>query len=68
MNLRSIDLNLLTIFDAVIREENYTRAAENLCMSQPAVSDAVVRLRHLFKDELFVRTGRGVRPTPRALQ
>jgi DNA-binding transcriptional LysR family regulator len=68
MNLRRIDLNLLTIFDAVIREQNYTRAAENVCMSQPAVSDAVVRLRHLLKDELFVRTGRGVRPTPRALQ
>jgi DNA-binding transcriptional LysR family regulator len=66
MNLRSIDLNLLTVFDAVMREGNLTRAAANIGMSQPAISDAVARLRHLLKDDLFIRTGHGVRPTPRA--
>jgi DNA-binding transcriptional LysR family regulator len=66
MNLRSVDLNLLTVFDAVIREGNLTRAAANVGMSQPAMSDAVARLRHLLKDDLFIRTGHGVRPTPRA--
>ena len=66
MNLRKIDLNLLTVFDAVMREGNFTRAAQNIGMSQPAVSDAVSRLRYLLKDDLFVRTGHGVRPTTRA--
>ncbi len=66
MNLRSIDLNLLTVFDAVMREGNLTRAAANIGMSQPAMSDAVARLRHILKDDLFIRTGHGVRPTPRA--
>lgn len=68
MNLRKIDLNLLTVFDAVMQERNLTRAAERIGMSQPAVSDAVGRLRHVLKDDLFVRTGHGVRPTPRAQQ
>ncbi len=63
MNLRKVDLNLLTVFDAVMREGNFTRAAENIGMSQPAVSDAVSRLRYLFKDDLFIRTGHGVKPT-----
>lgn len=66
LNLRSIDLNLLTVFDAVMEERNLTRAAARIGMSQPAVSDAVSRLRHLFRDELFIRTHRGVRATPRA--
>ena len=66
LNLRSIDLNLLTVFDAVMEEGNLTRAAARIGMSQPAVSDAVARLRHLLRDELFIRTHRGVRATPRA--
>jgi DNA-binding transcriptional LysR family regulator len=66
VNLRRIDLNLLTVFDAVMREGNLTRAAANIGMSQPAMSDAVARLRHVLKDDLFIRTGHGVRPTPRA--
>ncbi|KGE02640.1 LysR family transcriptional regulator [Pseudohaliea rubra] len=66
LNLRSIDLNLLTVFDAVMQEGNLTRAAARIGMSQPAVSDAVARLRHLLRDELFLRTHRGVRATPRA--
>lgn len=68
MNLRSVDLNLLTVFDAVMREGNLTRAAAKLGMSQPATSDAVSRLRHLLRDDLFIRTGHGVRPTARALE
>jgi len=66
MNLRSVDLNLLTVFDAVMTEGNITRAAEKIGMSQPAMSIAISRFRHITKDELFERTGRGVRPTPRA--
>jgi len=68
MNLRSVDLNLLTIFDAIITELNLSRAAEKIGMTQPAMSAALGRLRVTLKDELFVRTGRGVRPTPRALE
>jgi DNA-binding transcriptional LysR family regulator len=67
MNLRSVDLNLLTVFDAVMTEGNLTRAAEKIGMSQPAMSIAISRFRHIAKDELFERTGRGMRPTPRAL-
>lgn len=66
--LRSQDLNLLPIFDALINEENLTKAAESLGMSQPAVSNALNRLRLSLKDELFVRTGRGLRPTQRAIE
>ncbi len=43
--LRGVDLNLLTVFDAVMQEQNITRAAHNLGMSQPAVSNAVARLK-----------------------
>lgn len=66
MNLRSIDLNLLTVFDAIMTEGNMTRAAEKISMTQPATSLALSRLRHIVGDELFIRTGRGVKPTPRA--
>ncbi|WP_413111202.1 transcriptional regulator LeuO [Thaumasiovibrio sp. DFM-14] len=66
--LRSVDLNLLTVFDAVMQEQNITRAAHNLGMSQPAVSNAVTRLKVMFNDELFMRHGRGIQPTQRAKQ
>lgn len=66
--LRSVDLNLLTVFDAVMQEQNITRAAHNLGMSQPAVSNAVARLKVMFNDELFIRHGRGIQPTQRAKQ
>lgn len=56
--LRMVDLNLLTVFDAVMQEQNITRAAHTLGMSQPAVSNAVSRLKVMFNDELFVRYGR----------
>ncbi len=67
-NLRGVDLNLLTVFDAVMQEQNITRAAHNLGMSQPAVSNAVARLKVMFNDELFIRHGRGIQPTQRAKQ
>lgn len=60
--LRTVDLNLLTVFDAVMQEQNITRAAQTLGMSQPAVSNAVARLKVMFNDELFVRYGRGFSP------
>lgn len=62
--LASIDLNLLTVFDAVMRERSTTRAGKRLGLSQPAVSHALGRLRHMLKDELFVRAPLGMMPTP----
>jgi DNA-binding transcriptional LysR family regulator len=66
VNWNTLDLNLLVIFDAVMQEKNLTRAGRRIGMSQPAVSHALARLRHMLKDELFVRTPEGMRPTPRA--
>jgi DNA-binding transcriptional LysR family regulator len=66
LNFRTLDLNLLRIFDAVMAEESLTRAAVGLSMTQPAVSHALKRLREAVGDELFTRTAFGVRPTPRA--
>lgn len=67
MNLRSIDLNLLVAFDALVSERSATRAANALGVTQPAVSHALKRLRHLFKDDLLVRGPHGMQPTGRAL-
>src|SRR6201992_1388756 len=64
----NLDLNLLLVFDAVLRERSVVRAADNLAISQPAVSHALNRLRHALKDRLFVRTPAGMSPTPRAEQ
>ena len=64
LNLRSIDLNLLPVFEAAYEEATLSRAAERLAMTQSAVSHALSRLRIVFSDELFVRQGRGVVPTP----
>jgi DNA-binding transcriptional LysR family regulator len=66
MNWNTFDLNLLIVFDAIMHEKNLTRAGKRLGMSQPAVSHTLARLRHMLKDELFVRTPEGMRPTPRA--
>ncbi len=66
-NFRSLDLNLLRVFDEVMAERNLTRAANNLAITQPAVSNALRRLRELLGDELLVRKGHGVEPTPRAV-
>jgi DNA-binding transcriptional LysR family regulator len=66
MNYDKVDLNLLKVFDAVMTELNVTRAAVRLRMTQPAVSNALNRLRRLFNDELFIKVPSGVTPTPRA--
>ena len=66
--LHAIDLNLLVVFDAIMRERSVTRAGQRLGLSQPAMSHALTRLRHMLKDELFVRSPNGMVPTPRAEQ
>ena len=66
-NFRTLDLNLLRVFDQVMAERNLTRAGRNLSMTQPAVSNALNRLRDAMGDKLVVRSGFGVEPTPRAL-
>ena len=66
-NFRTLDLNLLRVFDQVMAERNLTRAARNLSMTQPAVSNALNRLRDAIGDRLVTRSGYGVEPTPRAL-
>jgi len=68
MNFRTLDLNLLRVFDEVMAERNLTRAAHKLSMTQPAVSNALRRLRDALDDELVVRAGHGVEPTPAARQ
>lgn len=67
LNFRSLDLNLLRVFDEVMAERSLTRAAQKLSITQPAVSNAMRRLREVVGDELVVRSGQGVEPTPRAL-
>lgn len=67
MDIRSVDLNLLVIFDAMARHRSVIRTAELVGLSQPATSAALARLRKLFDDPLFVRGGTEMQPTPRAL-
>lgn len=67
-SLRTFDLNLLKVFDAVMGERSLTRAAHQLALTQPAISNALRRLREAVGDELLVRQGRGLEPTPRALE
>ncbi|TAL63949.1 MAG: LysR family transcriptional regulator [Burkholderiaceae bacterium] len=66
-NFRTIDLNLLRVFDEVMAERSLTRAARNLALTQPAVSNALRRLRETLGDDLVRRGGQGMVPTPRAL-
>jgi DNA-binding transcriptional LysR family regulator len=66
MELKTFDLNLLVVFEAVLRERGVTKAGEKLGLSQPAMSHALNRLRWMLKDQLFVRTPEGMMPTPRA--
>jgi DNA-binding transcriptional LysR family regulator len=68
MNLTTFDLNLLVVFEAILRERSVTRAGERLGLSQPAMSHALNRLRWMLKDQLFIRTPEGMAPTPRAEQ
>jgi len=65
-NLAAFDLNLLKVFDAMLREGSTVRAGERLGLSQPAVSAALKRLRHAIGDPLFVRHGQRLVPTSRA--
>jgi DNA-binding transcriptional LysR family regulator len=66
-DIRSLDVGMLRTFDALVREQNVSRAAARLFLSQPAVSASLNRLREVFGDPLFTRTSRGVVPTERAL-
>lgn len=66
MQLKTFDLNLLVVFEAVLRERSVTKAADKLGLSQPAMSHALNRLRWMLKDQLFIRTPEGMMPTPRA--
>jgi DNA-binding transcriptional LysR family regulator len=67
INFRTLDLNLLKVFDIVMVERNVTRAASRLAMTQPAVSNALRRLREATHEELFVPNPSGVTPTAHAL-
>ena len=68
MNVNRVDLNLLVYLDALLRERNVTKAAHQLSLSQPAMSNGLRRLRELFDDPLLVRTSEGMTPTERALE
>ena len=68
MNVNRVDLNLLVYLDALLRERNVTQAANQLNLSQPAMSNGLRRLRELFDDPLLVRTSDGMAPTERALE
>ena len=65
--MRPQELNLLVIFDTIMTEKSITRAAERLSMTQPAVSNAVARMRANWKDDLFVKDGRNIQPTSYAI-
>ena len=66
LNFRTLDLNLLRVFDVVMAERNLTRAAERLSITQPAVSNALKRLKDSVGEDLLTRVSTGVKPTPRA--
>jgi DNA-binding transcriptional LysR family regulator len=68
MNLARIDLNLLVYLDVLLREGSVTRAAAQLNITQPAMSNGLKRLRDLFNDPLLIRTSEGMRPTARGLE
>jgi DNA-binding transcriptional LysR family regulator len=68
MELHEIDLNLLIIFNQLLVERRVSKVADNLGISQPAVSNSLAKLRKLFGDELFLRTPKGMEPTPFADQ
>lgn len=68
MELKNVDLNLLLVFQQILKEKRVSTVAETLNMTQPGVSNALKRLRTLLNDELFLRTARGMEPTPYALR
>ncbi len=66
--MSKLDLNLCVIFDTIMQERSITAAADRLAMTQPSVSNAVSRMRYSWNDPLFVKHGRGVKPTPFATE
>ncbi|RWK43691.1 LysR family transcriptional regulator [Mesorhizobium sp.] len=68
MSFNDLDLNLLRVFDVMMREGSVTRTAHELGRTQSAISHSLSRLRHLFHDKLFTRDGGVMRPTPRAVE
>ena len=66
MNISRVDLNLLVYLDVLLREQNVTKAADQLGITQPAMSNSLRRLRDLFNDPLLIRTSQGMSPTERA--
>jgi DNA-binding transcriptional LysR family regulator len=62
--MSKLDLNLMVIFDAIMQEQSVSSAAKRLSMTQPSVSNALSRMRHVYKDPLFIKDGRGIKPTP----
>lgn len=68
MDLEEVDLNLLIVFRQMLIEKRVSKVAENLGLTQPAISNALARLRKLLGDELFTRTPQGMEPTPYAEQ
>lgn len=64
VRLDRLDLNLFVVLDAIYRERSVTKVAAQLSLTQPAVSNALGRLRQTFDDPLFVRTPEGMKPTP----
>src|SRR5438445_12880878 len=68
VNISGLDLNLLIAFESLLDERHVGRAASRVGLSQPAFSNAISRLRSRLRDSLFVRTNRGMVPTPRAEQ
>lgn len=65
-DLRRADINLLVVFETMMHERNVSRVGEKLFLGQPTISGALARLRLLFDDPLFIRTGRVMEPTARA--
>lgn len=68
MNLKDVDLNLLLVFHHLFIVKRVSAVAEQLGVSQPTISNALSRLRKLLDDELFLRTSRGMEPTPYAIR
>lgn len=68
MNINKVDLNLLVYLDVLLREKNVTRSADQLSITQPAMSNGLKRLRELFNDPVLVRTSEGMTPTAKALE
>lgn len=68
MNISRVDLNLLVYLDVLLHEQNVSRAAEQLGITQPAMSNGLKRLRELFNDPLLIRSSDGMKPTERALE